>query len=236
MENSKRKGWIMKQTWDDLLFLHWPVDASWLQSLLPSELEVDTFDGVAWIGIVPFEMNSIRFRGLPAVPFASQLLELNVRTYVKYNNKHGVYFFSLDASHAAGVLLARNVFHLPYFKADMSKQKERQQVEFTSVRNHKGVEQAKYHIIYEPISGPYEAKNGNLDFWLTERDRLFIVRNGSVLQGKIDHDRWPLQDASADVLQDTLSDHYRYKEDQVITHFSKSVTTYLWPFEKVTNK
>ncbi|MBN8210672.1 DUF2071 domain-containing protein [Bacillus sp. NTK071] len=233
MESSKRKGWIMKQTWEDLLFLHWPVDALWLQSLLPFELEVDTFDGLAWIGIVPFEMNSIRFRGLPAVPFASRLLELNVRTYVKYGNKQGVYFFSLDASHMPGVLIARNVFHLPYFKADMSKRKDRLEVDFSSARTHKGVKQAKYHIKYEPTSDPYEAKKGNLDFWLTERDRLFIVRNESVLQGKIDHDRWPLQDAKADVLHDTLSQGYRYKEHQTITHFSKSVTTYLWPFEKV---
>lgn len=234
MDSSKRKGWIMKQTWDDLLFLHWPVDASWLQSLLPFELEVDTFDGLAWIGIVPFEMNKIRFRGLPAVPFASRLLELNVRTYVRYGDKQGVYFFSLDASNMPGVLMARKVFHLPYFKADMVKRKGNQQVDFSSSRTHKGVREATYQIKYEPTSKPYKAKKGDLDFWLTERDRLFIVRNGSVLQGKIHHDKWPLQHAKAEVLHDTLSDHYGYKKDQVITHFSKSVTTYLWPFEKVT--
>ncbi len=229
---TKKTGWIMKQTWEDLLFLHWSVDPSWLQTLLPPQLEVDQFDHKAWIGIVPFEMNRIRFRGLPSIPFASSLLELNVRTYVKYGERQGVYFFSLDASHLAGVKIARNIFHLPYFQAKMGKKNNGKQINFWSSRTHNGGEQADYHVVYEPVGVPYISKKGDLDFWLTERDRLFIVRKGKVMEGKIRHDRWPLQQVDVAVLRDTLSDPYR-NNDEFVTHFSKSVTTYLWAFENV---
>lgn len=231
--NQKTSGWIMKQTWEDLLFLHWSVDPSWLQTILPPQLEVDTFEGKAWIGIVPFEMTHIRFRGLPPVPFASRLLELNVRTYVKYGEKRGVYFFSLDASHKAGVSIARNLFHLPYFRAKMGKKKDGNQISFWSSRTHKDANKADYHIIYEPVGEAYETTEGNLDYWLTERDRLFIVRDDNVYQGKIKHHKWPLQKVDVAVLRDTLSQSYHYHE-ALITHFSRSVTTYLWPFEKLT--
>lgn len=230
--SQKTNGWIMKQTWEDLLFLHWSVDQSWLQSMLPSPLEVDTFDGKAWIGIVPFEMTHIRFKGLPSVPFASRLLELNVRTYVKYGGQRGVYFFSLDASHKAGVSIARNVFHLPYYRAKMGKKSDGKQISFWSTRTHKKADKAEYHIVYEPVGKAYETTEGSLDFWLTERDRLFIVRNHNVYQGKIKHDKWPLQKVDVAVLRDTLSHPFHYHES-TITHFSKSVTTYLWPFEKI---
>jgi uncharacterized protein YqjF (DUF2071 family) len=221
--SQKTSGWIMKQTWEDLLFLHWSVDCSWLQSMLPPQLEVDTFDGKAWVGIVPFEMTHIRFRGLPPVPFASRLFELNVRTYVKYGEKRGVYFFSL----------AREFFHLPYFRAKMGKKSDGNQISFWSSRNHKNVNKAQYHIIYEPVGEAYETTEGNLDYWLTERDRLLIVRGHDVYQGKIKHTKWPLQKVDVAVLRDTLSQSYHYHEPS-ITHFSKSVTTYLWPFEKIT--
>lgn len=233
---NENKGWIMKQTWNDLLFLHWPVNPSWLENLLPPQLEVDTFKGEAWIGIVPFEMNKIRFRGLPAIPFASRLLELNVRTYVKYGDKRGVYFFSLDASHGLGVWVAQSVFHLPYFKASLSKSEYGNEIDFRGERTHKGVKSPGFHVKYEPFSEPYQAKEGKLDFWLTERDCLFNVYNGSVYRGDIEHDRWPLQEAKFTVLEDTLSDGYYYNEEQTVAHFSRSVTTYLWPFKRVSEE
>ncbi|MGA9287700.1 MAG: DUF2071 domain-containing protein [Anaerobacillus sp.] len=232
---TNKAGWIMKQTWEDLLFLHWSVDPSWLQTLLPPQLEVDQFNQKAWVGIVPFEMNRIRLRGLPPVPFASSLLELNVRTYVKYGDRQGVYFFSLDASHQAGVMIARNIFNLPYFRAKMGKTNNGKQINFWSSRTHNGVERADYHIVYEPVGEPYHSKEGDLDFWLTERDRLFNVRKGNVMEGRIRHDRWPLQQVDVAVLRDTLSSPYRM-DNEFITSYSKSVTTYLWPFENVTDR
>ncbi|WP_270182672.1 YqjF family protein [Alkalihalobacillus sp. CinArs1] len=232
---SNSNGWIMKQTWSDLLFLHWPVDPSWLKTLLPEELDVDTFDGEAWIGIVPFEMSGIRFRGMPSVPFASTLLELNVRTYVKFGDKRGVHFFSLDANHNLGVWIARNFFRLPYFRARLTKSERDGTFYFNGVRTHRGVKQSKFQVSYRPIGEPYQSEKENLDFWLTERERLFVVHNGNVFQGDIKHEKWPLQKAAFMILEDTLSDDYFFKEERVLAHFSKTVTTHLWPFKKVSD-
>ena len=95
--------WIMAQSWHNLLFAHWPIDAARLRTLrplIPAALEIDTFDGEAWIGVVPFRMSGVRLRGTPALPTLSAFPELNVRTYVKRDGKPGVWFFSLDAGFA----------------------------------------------------------------------------------------------------------------------------------------
>src|SRR3954467_8766290 len=111
--------WIMTQTWHDLLFAHWPVDARTLQAHLPAGLPLDRHDGQAWIGIVPFHITNLAPRGVPSVPFVSAFPELNVRTYVTLDGKPGGFFFSLDAGSAIAVAGARTLFHLPYFTARM---------------------------------------------------------------------------------------------------------------------
>ena len=104
-----RAAWTMTQRWNDLLFAHWPVPASDLVHLLPPGLAVDTFDGSAWVGVVPFWMDRIRLRGMPLIPGANHFPELNLRTYVRerHSNLAGVYFFSLDAANPAAVAVAR---------------------------------------------------------------------------------------------------------------------------------
>ena len=114
-----RAPWVMKQRWEDLLFAHWPCDMSQLRAQVPAALEIDTFDGQAWIGIVPFRMSGVRLRWVPPLPGTSAFPELNVRTYVRAGARRGVWFFSLDASSPAAVKAARWWFHLPYFHADM---------------------------------------------------------------------------------------------------------------------
>ncbi len=112
--------WIMAQSWHDLLFAHWKVDAAVLRPHVPAELEVDTFEGQSWLGVVPFRMSGVRLRWTPALPWLSAFLELNVRTYVTAQGKPGVWFFSLDAANPVAVAAARLSFHLPYFKARMT--------------------------------------------------------------------------------------------------------------------
>src|SRR5579875_949652 len=116
-----RAPWVMTQRWNDLLFAHWPLPAAELTPLLPEGLVVDTFDGSAWVGVVPFWMDHIRVRGLPRIPGASRFPELNLRTYVRerHTNTPGVFFFSLDAANPFAVSAARMFFHLPYYWAHM---------------------------------------------------------------------------------------------------------------------
>lgn len=110
----------MKQRWEALLFLHWKLPASLIQSSLPPGLIVDTFQGNAYVGIVPFHMRRVRPRYLFCLPGISNFLELNLRTYVKDKaGRKGVWFFSLDANQALAVFIARKLFSLPYYNARM---------------------------------------------------------------------------------------------------------------------
>src|SRR6266508_3536850 len=115
-----QRPWIMRMQWHDLLFMHWPVNRDALRRYIPPRLEIDTFDGSAWIGVVPFRMSGVVPRLLPPVPYLSAFPELNVRTYVSAEGKPGVWFFSLDAGNPIAVEAARDVFHLPYYNAQMT--------------------------------------------------------------------------------------------------------------------
>lgn len=109
----------MEQTWHDLLFAHWPIAPEKLQALVPAQLSLDTFDGQCWVAVAPFHMTGVRARWTPALSGVSAFPELNVRTYVSYEGKPGVYFFSLDAGSRLAAMAARFTYHLPYFYSDM---------------------------------------------------------------------------------------------------------------------
>src|SRR5262249_28296954 len=130
--------WIMCQSWRELLFAHWPVDARALRALIPAPLTLDTFEGEAWVGIVPFQMREVCPRGVPALPLFSESPELNVRTYVTIQGVPGVYFFSLDAANPLFVATARTFFSLPYFRASMSVTRRGDTIEYRSQRGHAG--------------------------------------------------------------------------------------------------
>src|SRR5437764_2906171 len=126
--------WIMTQRWSDLLFMHLPLAPEVMRALIPPQIELDIFDGLAWVGIVPFRVSHASLRGLPPPPLLSHFPEINVRTYVTLRGIPGVYFFSLDAGNPLAVQIARTVFHLPYFSAQMHIQKEQEPIHFQSQR------------------------------------------------------------------------------------------------------
>src|ERR1700704_2301390 len=130
----------MKQIWHDLVFAHWPVPSDILQPLVPTQLKLDAFDGQHWVAVTPFRMSGIRARGLPALPGLSRFPELNVRTYVTYGGKAGVYFFSLDAANLPAVWAARAFFHLPYFHAVMTSEERGGVIHYDSRRHQASAE------------------------------------------------------------------------------------------------
>ena len=134
---------VMRMGWDMLAFLHWPVPAAALAARLPRGLALDTFEGQAYLGVVPFEMARTRFRWAPAIPTATRFLELNVRTYVTAGGRPGVWFFSLDAASKLAVRGARATFRLPYFDAKMAARREGDTVHYTSERTHRGAPPAR---------------------------------------------------------------------------------------------
>ncbi len=198
--------WIMAQSWHDLLFAHWPVKPADLRRHLPPGLELDLFDGAAWIGVVPFRMTGIRPRGLPPVPGISSFVEINVRTYVTARGRGGVWFFSLDASNEIAVEAARGWFHLPYFNAVMECRRRGDEIAYASRRTHRGAAKAEFRGRYRPTSTASRTRPGTLEHWLTERYSLFATYRGALVRADVSHDPWPLQAAHADIELNTMAD------------------------------
>ncbi|WP_456272130.1 YqjF family protein [Bacillus sp. AK031] len=202
--NSKGdSNWVMTQSWDELLFLHWEVPADILGKKVPPQLQLDTYQGKAWLGIVPFAMNHIRAKGLPEIPFARSFLECNVRTYVTYKGEPGVYFFSLDANHALAVEGARKLFSLPYVHAEMSMKVKGRTVSYRTRRTHRGSANECLEIDYTP-GKRLPSEKGSLTEWLTERYCLWTVKDEDVYKGEIAHDPWELYEAKAHIREQSL--------------------------------
>jgi hypothetical protein len=191
----------MAQRWNDLLFAHWPIPVGEMARLIPAGLEVDSFDGYAWIGVVPFWMDQVRTRATSerciTVPGTATFCELNLRTYVRsqITDRHGVYFFSLDAASLLAVIGARTLFHLPYFLASMHQQIGADgSVEYSSRRLLTG-RSVRFNARYRGLghaAGP--SRPGTLEYFLTERYCLFARHAGQVQAGHIHHlpGRWNL--------------------------------------------
>jgi uncharacterized protein len=230
--------WVMAQTWNQLLFMHWPIPVADLRPLVPAALELDTFDGQAWIGVVPFYMSYVHPRFLPSLPWLSFFPELNVRTYVKFNDKPGIYFFSLDAGNPIAVFLARRFFFLPYFNADMSIQKENGWIHYRSHRTHSGAPSAELEIRYRPTGTPIDHPNGTLDYWLTERYCLYtVVKETKVYRGEIHHGPWPLVSADAEIKTNTMvsavSSTLRLPDSAPLLHYSEHQHMLCWMIARV---
>ena len=197
--------WLMTQSWNKLLFAHWPLSPDVLRPLIPTELQIDTFDGQAWLGVVPFYMSHVRGHGLPLIAGTNAFPELNVRTYVTDGEKPGVWFFSLDAANPLAVFGARRFFHLPYFNARMSLNQQGELVTYTSHRTRRNAASANFDATYRPVSQVYHSSPGTLLSWLTERYALYAYWRGRLYRGEVHHAPWPLQDAEAEIRVNTLA-------------------------------
>lgn len=225
----------MHQTWGKLLFMHWRIDAKQLRPLIPEPLEVDTFDGSAWIAITPFTMWDIRGLPpfLPAVPGLSSLHELNVRTYVHFKGIPGVWFFSLDANSAAAVMAARAFYHLPYFNAEIDLENEDGTVDYSLVRTDDPP--ASFEASWKvgellPLSNP-----DSLKFFLTERYCLYSENEGDLYRARIHHKPWPLQNAGLLSMESTMIESHDIKtpKGEPLLHYCEELSVDIWPIKKL---
>ncbi len=203
---------LMRQRWSQLLFAHWAIDPALLRPYLPARLELDLFEGQAWLGVVPFTMSHIRPLGLPAVPGLHHLHELNVRTYARLDGVPGVWFLSLDASLALGVWAARTFFHLPYLHARMSLTQTGDTLRATAERTHHGIASASFAATWKLGETLPASQPGTLQHFLTERYYLYTagpnlmqaVRGNDLWRGKLFHEPWTLREARLNEWDSTL--------------------------------
>jgi uncharacterized protein YqjF (DUF2071 family) len=197
--------WILKQAWNDLLFAHWPMARDRLRELVPTFLELDTFNNEAYVSVTPFHLSDLSPRGIPAFPLISEFDEINVRTYVVYQGIPGIYFFSLDANSAMAVGGASTLFHLPYFLADIRVEQDRGRFSFRS-RRKRGA-QADFEVKYAPAGRFFEPEPGTIDYFLTERYCLYTQDSAAnAYRVEIHHAPWQLQQAEANIATNTMVD------------------------------
>jgi uncharacterized protein YqjF (DUF2071 family) len=226
--------WIMTQTWNDLLFAHWPVNTEALRALVPRRFELDLFDGTAWMGVVPFHMSNVAPRFVPALPWVSAFPELNVRTYVTAGGKAGVFFFSLDAGNPLAVRAARALLNLPYYSAAMTVDVRDAGVDYTSRRQSEPA--AAFTGRYRGLGDRGAPPRGTLEYFLTERYCLYAVDHAQhAYRLDIHHPAWGLESAEAEIAINTMADAagIRLPSMAPLLHFAKRQDMVCWAPERI---
>lgn len=227
----------MRQVWEDLLFAHWPCPVSALRRLIPAALDIESFDGSGWVGVVPFRMSGVKLRAMPRVPGAHAFPELNVRTYVRHGDKPGVWFFSLDAGSRLAVSAARASFHLPYFRADMNIVRDGDVVRYSATRIQPGARPASFDARYGPSGPVTPAAAGSLEHFLVERYCLYAANaRGRLWRGDIHHRPWPLQPAHARISHNTMAEAAGIALPLLPPrlHFARTLDVRVWAPTRVT--
>jgi uncharacterized protein len=232
------RPWVMRQEWHNLLFAHWSFDPELIRPLVPTELNLDLWQGRAYVAVTPFVLRNLHPRGTPSLPGISNFPEVNVRTYVSFRDRPGVYFFSLDAGNLSAVAGARIMYKLPYYKARMTVADVDGGIAYSSRRVSRGSapEHPELRIAYAPCGDvlPWKPPSESLERFLTERYCLYTVSAGRINRTHIHHVPWPLQPASAEIQKNTMVAPLRLPlEGMPFFYFSRSIDVLVWWPERV---
>ena len=220
----------MGQTWDHLLFAHWRVPEERLRPLVPSALQLDTFDGSAWLGVTPFVVVGLRLRGTLPLPRVSTFPELNVRTYATFGGKPGIWFLSLDAGSALAVQAARRTYRLPYFRARMSAERRGEWIDYSCARSEGAGRPFVFNGRYRPTGPVFNAEAGTLEYFLAERYCLYAEEGGRLFRADIHHPPWPLQTAEAEIELNTMPPSpIELGDDEPLLHYAARQDVVIWP-------
>jgi uncharacterized protein YqjF (DUF2071 family) len=220
----------MGQTWESLVFLHWRIGADELRAHVPESLEIDEFDGSAWLGITPFRVTGMRARGLPPIPGVSSLNELNVRTLVRAaDGKHGVWFFSLDATSRLAVETARKLYRLPYFDARLIIEDADDRINVECAR--KGASDRLFSGVFRPTGQPARPASGSVEEFLTERYCLYATHDDALWRAEIHHGPWVLQTAAAELGLNAIAPFEL--TGTPLCHIAERQDVVIWPLERV---
>lgn len=200
---------------------------------LPPGLRLQTYDGAAWVGVVPFRMAGVMRRPFPDVPGVSAFLELNVRTYVEADGKPGVWFLSLDAANTLAVWGGRNWFDLPYFNARMRLEEHDGWIHYDSART--DAPAAEFRARYRASSNPYRSQPDSFDHWLTERYCLYSFgRRSGLRRVEVHHQPWPLCPGEVELERNTMLEVHGLKplRPEPVCHFARHLDVVVFPGER----
>jgi uncharacterized protein YqjF (DUF2071 family) len=226
----------MTQTWEKLLFAHWPISPELLRPHIPPELDIDTFDHQSWIAVVPFRISGFTARGIPVIPYLSCCNELNVRTYVSFQGRPGVFFFSLDTDSLLSVLGARAWFRLPYYYCKMNSELlDDRSIRYRSARYQPGQRRASFYGSYRPTSLDQRPAGQGLESWLVERYTLFTRIGRAIYSGDIHHLPWRLQSAELKIEENSMTEPLSILLPAQAPHllYSESIKVLLWPPKQI---
>lgn len=213
---------VLRQDWLHLLFLHWRIPADALRAILPPALEVDSLQGAAWVGLIPFTIRNSRPSFAPAIPYLGDFHEVNVRTYVRHQGRPGVFFFSLDASSRSAVIAARPTFRLPYHFARIEMSIDDRVVQYHSERKWPKPLPANCSIRYRVPEEPLDtAKPGTVEHFLVERYTLFTESAGRIYEAEVEHKPYRLQKVALEKVEETMTWAARleHSEDAPLAHY-----------------
>ncbi len=212
-------------TWHDICFAHWRADAEVLARRLPPNVEIDCFDGTAWLSIVPFRMTNVHARYAPTLPGFDDVAEINLRTYVRVGSLHGVWFFSLDAARPLVVKSARITTGLPYFHAQIDHQEDAAGIVYRSTRIDRRSVGGTFAARYRPLNRVRSAAEGSLEAFLHERYHFFTTRGRRLVCGTISHQPWELAPIDIDITCNTMGNIIAMPLDEkpVAAYFARSL-------------
>ncbi|MEA0555593.1 DUF2071 domain-containing protein [Lysinibacillus irui] len=215
--------WMMTQTWQDVLFLHWPISPQELQKYIPNELQLDLFEENAWLSAVLFKVHRHRLRFLPPIPGMNNYLQLNVRTYVKYNGRKGIYFFHLDVTN---YLLSKvtAIGSLPYRYSQLVGKQIDHHFSYTS--HYKACDE-RLKVTF--TLGDHTATN--FDHWIVERYHSWSKYNNKLLRIDIHHSPWELQRARVTIQSNSLASFMKktFQHMEPIAHYAKNKVARVFP-------
>lgn len=193
--------------WRDVCFAHWRADAGLLQRTLPPGVTLDRYEDTAWLSVVPFRMQRVRARGLPVLPGFGQVLEINLRTYVRVGNLRLVWFYSLDAASPLVVRSARTFTGLPYFDARIATSERDGEIAYASRRTHRRTPPARFRASYRPATAARAAEPGSLAAFLHERYGFVTPRGRRLVHGDVRHQPWMLSDTAMTISENTIGEY-----------------------------
>lgn len=226
---KRRWPWIAAQNWQHILFIHTPVPHETLRPVVPHPFDIDTHQGKGWMSIVLFQASQSRLRYMPGWVSYPRFFQMNLRTYVRFGNERGVYFFGIHTNDRT-VTAGGNVFSLPFSKADIQLQKPNGVIHFNA-EGLFGDPKSRFNVHYQPDSAVFTPSTDSLPHFLSERYCIWLLQGDTIVKAPIFHKHWQLQHAN---ISASGRGHFPFPvTDETVSYYARFKHTLLHPFEKV---